>query len=254
MIPTHTIHQPSQLAETNLQPDEVHIWYANLAVSAEVVQSARRYLSPEESAKAARFHFTHDRDHFIVAHALLRLLIAHYCLLTPDTVEFVVNAYGKPALQASSGQAPFYFNLSHTRGLALCAFTRLCELGVDVEHMRTNIEYTETAIHFFSAQEVAKLNTLPETEQADGFFNAWTRKEAYIKARGKGLSLPLHAFDVSLLPSEPAALLEIREPDQDASAWSMYALPTPPHYKAALTLPSHAAVLHCWQWQNDFFL
>ncbi len=244
--------QPTQLIDTHIQPSEVHIWLAHLALPAERMQRLASLLSAEESAKAARFHFAHDREHFIVSHAILRLLLARYCTLAPENVHFTVNAYGKPALQTSSDQPLLSFNLSHSHGLALYAFTGICELGIDIEYMRTNLEYTEVATHFFSQREIADLRSLPKEHTASGFFTAWTRKEAYIKARGLGLSLPLDQFDVSLHPEAPAALLEIREPGLDAATWSMHEIPVPAGYKAALALPARNITLRYSDWDDTF--
>lgn len=230
--------------------DEVHLWLVDLEVSSALLSTLAAYLSPEESARAARFYFARDHDHFTVAHALLRLLLAAYCQVAPEALRFILNAYGKPALELPPGQPQVYFNLSHSHHLALYAFTRVCELGVDIEYMRGDIEYTELAAHAFSPRERAALASLPVELKATGFFNAWTRKEAYIKARGMGISLGLDRFDVSLSPCEPAALLQTREEDQIASAWSMYALHAPSGYKAALALPAHDVSLRCWRWDQ----
>jgi len=243
---------PAWTAKASLHPDEVHICLMNLEVSTDTLQKLAEYLSPEERAKSARFYFAHDREQYTVAHAILRLLLAHYSRITPSDVSFVTNPYGKPALSTSTSQPPLYFNLSHTHKLAICAFTYICEIGVDIEYMRTNLDCEQMAKSVFSPREQAVLSALGGQRKVEGFFNAWTRKEAYIKARGKGLSLPLDQFDVSLHPNEPAILLETREPDQDASVWSMYALAAPFGYKAALELPAHNVSLRCWSWNSKF--
>jgi 4'-phosphopantetheinyl transferase len=242
---------PAWTPDANLQPHEVHICLINLHVSTDTLQKLVNYLSPEERAKAAKFHFAQHREQFTITHAVLRLLLAHYSQLTPATVSFVTNPYGKPALSILANQSPLYFNLSHTQGLAICAFTHICELGIDIEYMRTNLDYEQIAAYVFSPQEQAVLSRLTDQSQAHAFFNAWTRKEAYIKARGKGLSLPLDLFDVTLHPDEPSALLETREADQDASAWSMYDLAVPSGYKAALALPAHNVSLRFWSWSEN---
>lgn len=240
--------QPAHPVDIALEAGEVHLWLADLEVPSTLLSRLAAYLSPEESARAARFYFARDRDHFTVAHALLRLLLAAYCQTAPEALRFVLNAYGKPALEA--GQPQVHFNLSHSHHLALYAFTHVCELGVDIEYMRGGIEHTELAAHVFSPRERAALDALPAELKETGFFNAWTRKEAYIKARGMGISLGLDRFDVSLSPDEPAALVETREEDQIASAWSMYALHAPSGYKAALALPAHGVSLRCWHWDQ----
>lgn len=234
----------------DLQPREVHIWFAKLDLSLNRLPQYERYLSAEERARAERVRLLPARHAFIQARAILRLLLASYCADSPEHLRLSVDAYGKPMLHVNSAQSPLYFNLSHTQGLALYAFTHLCELGVDIEYMRPDLAYEQMAERFFSRPEIAALRDLPEQRRAEGFFNAWTRKEAYLKARGKGLSLPLSLFDVSLHPDQPAALLETREPDQLAAAWSLHNLAAPAGYKAALALPSRDFSLRCWHWDR----
>jgi 4'-phosphopantetheinyl transferase len=254
MKPSEILWPLASSLEIALQPEEVHLWLIDFVLSAGNVRGLADYLSPDERAKAARFHFERDREQFIIAHAALRLLLARYCQLEPEQVRFVVNSYGKPALVLPVNQTVLHFNLSHSHGYALVALTRLCEIGVDIEYMRANVEYAELATHCFSRRENVAFGALPEERKAEGFFNAWTRKEAYIKARGMGLSLPLDQFDVSLHPDEPAALLEARDSEQDVTAWSMYALPMPAGYKAALALPARNVSLRCWRWNDGPFL
>lgn len=137
--------------------------------------------------------------------------------------------------------------MSHSHGLALCAVTRDREVGIDLEYIREDFASEETARHFFSPREIAMLCALPAAMRAEGFFNCWTRKEAYIKATGQGLSLPLRQFDVSLTPGEPASLLSTRENPQDASRWTLRELASGDGYVAATAVEGHGWALNCWQ-------
>jgi len=234
--------------DLSLPPQEVHVWRASLDQPA-LLADFFATLSPDEQKRAARFHFQKDREHYTAARGLLRAILSRYLKLDPADLAFGYSSYGKPYL---AGEQPdgVRFNISHSHGLALLAFARGRDLGVDVEFVRPDIAEEEIAERFFSAAEVAALRALPASRQAEGFFNCWTRKEAYIKARGEGLSLPLDQFDVSLAPGEPAALLCTRVAVNDASRWSMVKLKPGAGFKAALVVEGRDWQLRCWQWQG----
>ena len=233
-----------------LGDDEVHVWRAALNVHASRVQSLRRTLSADERARAERFHFEKDREHFIVARGLLRSILGRYLNVDPSQLRFSYSPYGKPSLARESGGADLCFNLSHAGGLALYAVTRGRDIGIDVESIATDSANELVAERFFSIQEVAALRALPENMQSLAFFNCWTRKEAYIKARGEGLSLPLDQFDVSLAPGGPVALLNTAGNPQEASRWSLRELTPGAGYVAALATEGDSWELRCWQWRD----
>ncbi len=243
--------------DANLSENTVHVWRAALHTPTSVVQCYQRYLIEEELKHAGRFHFEKDRNHFIVAHGILRILIGRYLNVEPSQLHFCLNAYGKPSLESSSHMPALNFNISHSHDLALFAFTYTRQVGVDVEYMRLGGEgsgdggddYEQLAQHYFSAYERSVLQMLPVEEKRQAFFQCWTRKEAYIKARGMGLSLPLDLFDVSLRPDEPAALLHSRENAQEAACWSLRELLPGTGYVGALAVEGKDWQLHCWQWE-----
>ena len=234
--------------EILLPEDEVHVWRVNLGQPPLRVRGLFDVLAPEERERAQRFHFQKDRDHFVVARGLLRTILARYLGLEPHQLSFRYSFYGKPSLAEESNSGDLRFNLSHSHELALFAVTRGRELGIDVEYIRPEVAEEQIAERFFSTREVAMLRALPINLQAEAFFNCWTRKEAYIKARGEGLSLPLDQFDVSLAPGEPVALLETRTNLEDISRWSMTGLAPGTGYTAALVVESRNWHLRCWQW------
>jgi 4'-phosphopantetheinyl transferase len=162
-------------------------------------------LSPEERARADRFHFRRDRDRFVVRHGMLRSILGAYLHLDPRDLRFSLNQHGKPALTDTGGGLSF--SLSHSNALAVYAIGPGPRLGVDVELLRPMPAQRDVAECFFSSREVAALRSLPAPLQSVAFFTCWTRKEAYVKATGEGLTCPLDQFDVSLAPDEPAALL-----------------------------------------------
>ena len=232
-----------------LSGDDVHVWRVRLDQSEACARRLQPILSADEQARARRFHFERDRKHFLVARGLLRLILSLYLDLEPSQLRFRYGTHGKPSLVTMSHHETVSFNASDSGGLALYAITRGRKVGVDLEQIRTDFSCKQIAEQFFSAREKAMLQGL-HTEGAirTAFFDCWTRKEAYIKARGEGLSLPLDQFDVSLLPGEPATLLEMRGDPLEASRWSLHDLNPGPGYAAALAVEGHGWRLACWDW------
>ena len=234
-----------------LQGSEVHVWRASLERNRPCVQSLKRILSEDEQARAERVHSEQDRERFIVARGVLRVILSRYLDTEPSQLRFRYSPHGKPDLDNTSAEKTLSFNMSHSSGLALYAVTRDRKVGIDLERIRTNFVYQRIAERFFSPQEKAMLDALEaEPERRKAFFDCWTRKEAYIKAKGKGLSLPLDQFDVSLTPGEPASLLEVRGDSLEASRWWMHELFPGPGYAAALAIEGHGCRLACWEWQE----
>ncbi len=227
-----------------LDEGEAHVWRIRLNQPDERVRELARLLAPDEAARAARFHFEKDRTRFIVARGMLRTLLARYLRTSPGALAFDYSYYGKPSLAGQFSTSEIRFNLSHSHQLALCAFTRGREVGIDIEHMRPDMACDEIAQRFFSQVECATLSGLPAEQRTAGFFNCWTRKEAYIKARGEGLSFPLDKFSVSLSPGEATIILDVFDNPQETSRWTLHRLHPGDGYVAALTLEGTPARLH----------
>lgn len=243
---------------TALPGDEVHVWRARLDASPERVRSLLDLLAPDERERAVRFHFQRDHDRFTVARGLLRGILGGYLgsgpehsSLGPERLRFEYGAQGKPSLAAEHNPAGLRFNVSHSEGVALFAVTRGREVGVDVERVSARVSCEEIAGRFFSPREVEDLRALPPPLREAAFFNCWTRKEAYIKARGEGLSLPLDGFDVSLAPGEPAALLANRLDPEEVARWSLRELRPWPGFAAALAVEGRGWRLKCWRLLQD---
>jgi 4'-phosphopantetheinyl transferase len=200
----------------SLETGTVHVWRIPLDQGDDRLERFGRTLEPYELERAGRFHFEKHRRHFVVARGFLRSVLARYLETQPEALRFVYGAYGKPAL---ASEHSLRFNLSHSNEVALLAVVLGAEIGVDVEYIRADFASEDIAQRFFSRVEVEAFNALPKEEQVAAFFRCWTRKEAYIKAIGKGLSQPLDAFDVTLEPELPPALL--RAEDDDASRWML---------------------------------
>ncbi|MEW5983038.1 MAG: 4'-phosphopantetheinyl transferase superfamily protein [Acidobacteriota bacterium] len=206
-----------------LDHDDVHLWWTDLRKSGPAgVVAAGRVLSPDEHARAARFVRAQDRYRFILARGMLRLILARYTGCRPEQVTFEYLTHGKPRLAEPA--CDLHFNLSHSDDFVLCACTRGRQVGVDVEGIRPVAHLAGLALAAFSRAEHAAWSALEADSQLLGFFNCWTRKEAYVKARGDGLSMPLDAFDVSLTPGEAAALLAHRLEPAEVDRWSVSAV------------------------------
>jgi 4'-phosphopantetheinyl transferase len=205
-----------------LPADELHIWRASLDQAAPVVSSLARLLSPEERERAARFLRDRLRDRYVVARGLLRTLLGRYVAAPPEHLEFSYGEHGKPYL---TGEGP-RFNLSHSGPVALFAFSSSAEVGVDVELVERSVTL-DIAERFFSPSEVQSLRAVPGPLQPHAFLACWTRKEAFIKARGDGLTLPLNSFDVTLAPGAPAALLRTAWSESEPGEWRLEDLSDP---------------------------
>src|SRR5260221_9955974 len=236
---------PEQLA---LGREEVHVWRASLEQPGPGIRALEQLLASDEQARAEQFRFQKDRLHYIIARGTLRSILGRYLGKDPRTLRFSYSTFGKPALVQNPDSNVLFFNVTHSLGLALYAMTRDYTIGIDIEYLDTRVSYEQIAAHFFSPLEVSMLRAVPKELQHIAFFACWTRKEAYIKARGMGLSLDLKDFDVSLAPGEPITLLNSREEGLDITRWSLYDLSPGAGYKAALAVEGHPVRLMCWQW------
>jgi 4'-phosphopantetheinyl transferase len=218
----------------------VHLWL--LRVDADVWPGIEwaRFLREDELARAQRFKFQVDAYRFAASRSLLRIVLAGYARCEPRELLFGYAAHGKPFLPHAR---QLRFNLSHSHGVALIGVTLGREIGVDVERVCTDLKVEPIARQFFSSAEQAALATLAPAQMPWAFFACWTRKEAFVKARGDGLSLPLDQFDVSLLPGEPARLLATRPDADEAAAWETFALPSQGEYAAAVMTQTGATPL-----------
>jgi len=210
-----------------------HVWKRSLHGSDAELEACHELLSEEEREKAARYRVERPRTDYILTRGTLRSLLSKYLRTTPQEISFRYTQYGKPFLANDTDLA---FNVSHSEGLALLAFTRKRDIGVDVEKFRPQTDALKLAERFFSVHERESLRSLSSDELHTAFFRCWTRKEAYIKAKGEGLSLPLHQFDVSIEPDPAEALIATRPDGAEATRWMLRNLQTNPGYAAALAI------------------
>jgi 4'-phosphopantetheinyl transferase len=207
-----------------------------LDVSAPAVEEAAGLLSGDEAERAARFVFALHRARWIAARAFLRRVLAARAGCGPRELRFVAGPGGKPALAHPAGEPRF--SLSHAEGYAACAVTSGHEVGMDLEVVRPVQDFDAVAARFFSPRETDDLRALPKAERLRGFFECWTRKEAFLKATGDGLSRPLDSFSVTLGPGEPPRIRDTRPDAEESGRWSLVSLEPRPGLLAAVALPS----------------
>jgi 4'-phosphopantetheinyl transferase len=235
--------------EVALAPLEVHLWLVHLVQPDDVIQACRVLLDSEERARADRFYFDRDRNKFTVARAMLRTVLGRYLDAAPQQVGFRYGPQGKPELQPELNSKRIRFNLSHSGDYALLAVTLDLEVGADIELHRPDFGGEEIAQRFFSARETAILCGLPEHQKVAAFFTCWTRKEAYIKALGGGLSIALDTFDVAFAPGIEPALLRVEKTPEEVERWRIYNIEAPEGYSAAVMVEGKSHELRCWEFK-----
>lgn len=227
---------------------DVHVWMAELPSNPGDVSSLGDVLSQDERNLAERFKFEKLRARYIVGRATLRILLGRYLGRNPAGIRFRYGPKGKPALDDDAESAGLQFNLSHAGDLVLFGFAREIRVGIDVELIDRRVEdLWGVAKRFFSPCEYEALCALPPEQQRLGFFNCWTRKEAYIKAVGEGLSLPLNRFDVTLAPGDPPRLLSAQDDPQGPERWSILDLAPAEGYVGALAAETRDVNLFRWK-------
>ncbi len=215
-----------------LGPEEVQVWYLLLTDYSDATTNYWAQLSIDEKARAELFAFEQDRTRFVIGRASLRRLVSRYIGVAPTGVQFRYGNYGKPELFQSS----LCFNISHSGNLIIFAFVWRRRVGVDVERLGRLERFEEIVRHEFAAAEYLELMSLPEPLRRRAFFNCWTRKEAYIKAKGEGLSIPLRQFQVSMVPGLPARLLQHQDGTEELLRWNWAELAIEAGYVGALVV------------------
>jgi 4'-phosphopantetheinyl transferase len=249
--------EPLRQLDGILPDDEVHVWLVDLIAWEKAADSLLEPLDSEERERAARFKFPAPRNQFVISRALLRRALGRYLGIEAREVRFRTTANGKLELAANFGLSSddlssndLRFNLSHTDGATLFGITRHRQVGVDVERIRMDTNAMELAERFFSRPEVQWLRAQPASEQIPAFFTCWTGKEAYIKAHGEGLSMPLSSFGV--LPVAGGASsklqLEVYDDAQEARRWSIWQLEPGSGLRAALAVEGEASRVRVGHW------
>jgi 4'-phosphopantetheinyl transferase len=219
-----------------LQDHEIHLWLAHYQAFDEpqLRSRLRELLNDAERAQERAFHFADDRLRYLVTRALVRTVLSRYAEVPAGDWEFSLNAYGRPAIAPRHRLPGLHFNLSHTRGLIALAIARDRTIGVDVENLVERQPSIGIADHFFSPLEVAALAALPQQQRGERFFEYWTFKESYIKARGMGLSLPLDKFSFHFPSDRTVSFTADPHVDDDPARWGFSQCRPAPHYLLAL--------------------
>lgn len=228
-----------------LNPHEIHVWMFTLDQPPDKADYLASLLSPDELSRAARYLSEKAGQRFTVGRGWLRLILSVYLKGTPGNLVFRYGANGKPYLETSSSGngngSPPSFNLTHSNGIALLAITQRGHIGIDLEYIHAIPEIATIASHYFSPRECAALGSLPEKEKITAFLNIWTSKEAYIKARGDGFSLPFNSFDIAVYKHNAEIKIETNSPNSGNvltpdPQWRFIPVQAPHGFSAALVV------------------
>ena len=232
---------PESSGRLRLQLHEIHVWKKDLSLPPAELERCRTVLSTDELERAARFRFEANRNEYIVSRGTLRTLLGSYLNVPPRELCFVYSEYGRPSVAPGTSSRLLNFNIGHSGKVVLLAFAEGRRVGIDVEKLRRDFSTSEIAERFFSMAEREALRALPQDQRHEAFFRCWTRKEAFIKALGEGMSHPLDQFDVSLAPSEQAVLLATRPDAQEAKRWKLWNIQLTGNYAAALAAEANGS-------------
>ena len=237
MIPDK-IQSTHEMKKETLNPDEVHLWFVfpEEIQTPDLLSAYKQLLSIDEKVKIQRLRYERLRHQYLISRAIVRTTLSRYCTTHPAEWSFYKNKHGRPEIIPRRDAPELRFNLSHTRGLICCGVTLREDIGVDVEEILQRKIYLEIAQKHFSAREVDDLSNLSPHQQKDRFFDYWTLKESYIKARGKGFSLPLNRFSFQLSPNRPLSVFfdpGLRENSKD---WQFWLLKPTPQHKASVAI------------------
>ena len=234
-------------AHPTLTGNSVHVWLADLRELLPELDRLTSVLSPDERQRAARFRTEPLRQRYKLTRGMLRCLIARYAKRPAIEIAFVYNEHGKPLLDPHRPEPALHFNASHSGDYAAFAFARAGRIGVDIEQVRADAGREEIARRFFAPGEASAIAALPANERAPGFFTCWTRKEAFIKARGDGIFAGLHTFEVTATHREAARLLRVEGDPGAPDRWWMKSLPLIHDCAVALAVEAHVAEISCFR-------
>jgi 4'-phosphopantetheinyl transferase len=231
-----------------LDQEDVHVRIACLDRPHSEQSYFESILAKDEMDRANRFYFHKDRARFVAGRGLLRIILSSYVGVPPGEIIFTYGSRGKPALQPEIDQPAIEFNLAHSHGMAIYAITQDRPVGVDIEFIQADFPVEDVATNFFSVAELSMLQALPRKLRVEAFFKCWTRKEAFIKALGDGLSCPLADFDVSLMSGEPAKLLNVGWAPEETSRWCIEDINAVAGCAAAVVFSGSRRRLHVSHW------
>ena len=236
---------PSDLA---LKAGEIHIWIGELVQPASEFNRFLQTISIDERARAGRFHYQEKENRFIIRHGMLRMILGKYMGVKASELQFHYGKHGKPVINETFGKENIHFNISHSVGVALFAFVRNQQIGVDIEHIRDIPEMDQIVKRYFSEREQVCYRALPRDKRREAFFHYWTSKEAFVKALGEGLSRSLEKIDVTPVPGERNALHIIAGGPCEERGWSIHTIRPTREYAGALAIQSENVTLRSFKW------
>lgn len=234
---------PSPAAKLPALEQSVHVWAVGLGDESVDLERAREVISLDERERAERFIFERDRRRYLVAHGALHAILSRYLKIDTAILRFNIGSNGKPKLPSTHAPSGVDFNLSHSNEMALLAVTHGREVGVDVEYVNEQFEFQEVAERFFTASEVAAMRSLPNELQRQAFFKCWTSKEAFLKAKGTGLSGKLDEVEISLTTERRVQI------HASVPGWSLAELAPGSGYEGALVVEGPLMPVHCYLWE-----
>ncbi len=229
--------------------DEIHIWRAFLDLSSFETEYLFGNLSADEIERANRFRFEKDKNRFIVARGILRRILGGYLGKDPHKIRFEYTSYNKPFLATKSDN--IHFNLSHSEAFALYAITPRQNIGIDIEYIRHDVAVLEIASRFFSQNEISSLDKISEDKQHNVFFQFWTRKESFLKAKGEGISFPMEKVDVSFINGKGLSHVTLLDEEKESMRWYVQDLFPGPGYVAAIAVEGSNHNLSCFDYANE---
>lgn len=226
----------------------MHVWRAIVDIPFAGLQVYQETLSPDELERALRFKFSQHRRRFTAARGILRQILARYLGKPPGDIRLQSGPFGKPLLQ-DPAESTLHFNVSHSQQLAVVAVSHDFEVGIDLEADRDSLDYAGLAERICSPEEFTVFRNLPQAEQRAAFFRCWTRKEAFVKALGKGFSFPLKHVTVSFTPDELPRILNVQ--GQSPDAWSLFNLPLGQGFWGALAVAGRPSIIQGWDYHLE---
>ena len=243
--------QPA-IPEKLIQSNQVHVWRVSLDLSELHRECLLGILSAAEVARSGRFYFEKDQNRFIAARGVLRQILGHYLGKKPQQLRFEYTAHGKPLLATDSGSDALCFNLSHSGAYALYAISPGRDIGIDIERIRSDVAVDQIVRSFFAPGEISSLEQVQEEKRNELFFQYWTRKEAFIKAIGEGVSFPMEQCDVSFINGMVFSPVTLPGKKRDSSRWFVQDLFPGPGYAAAIAVEGADCALSYWHYSRIF--
>ena len=235
-----------------LTATDLHVWNVPLETAPQEFARLHSLLSADEIARAERFYFERDRSRYIIGRGILRTLLGNYLGMDASEIQFNYGPHGKPTLEPVSTGQTLQFNLAHSNDRAIFIFGWDRPVGIDIEHVRPLQDADRFAEQFYSARETALINSLPGDDKWNAFYKLWTCKEAFLKAQGSGLTVPLNQVEIFLDGEEAARLISIGGDTEQAADWKLWIFNPLPGYQAAIAIQGFEGQIQIQQKNRNY--